>query len=158
RLAKPDDQPSLAARPEKAFAEHRLRVRAGGFMLGRLYRHAARTALCALFIVASGCGKPGPTIDIPVYPAQGKLIVEGNPYAGISVVLVKVEDVADRGGFGKPTIRGMTSEDGTFHCNTVLIKPGTPAQQAPGAPPGEYIIVCRPEDEEHPLVGAFTSG
>src|SRR5205823_1609931 len=112
-----------------------------------------------LAFLTVGCGKEAkPTIDIAVYPAQGKLLVGGKPYSGISIVLGLVQDTGARPRPGQPVVRAITGEDGSFFCSTTLIKTGVQAQQASGAPPGEYVVVCLPEREEDPLLPAFQSG
>jgi hypothetical protein len=65
----------------------------------------------------------------PLYPAKGRLVVNGQPAAGVRVVFHHVED------WGEKSIvpQGWTDSEGRFELQTYRVKDG--------APPGEYRVL-----------------
>ena len=64
----------------------------------------------------------------PLYPAEGKLLVDAKPAAG-AVVFLYGDDVGERKA-ARP--HGTVGADGTFHLSTY--------QPEDGAPPGKYRV------------------
>lgn len=84
-----------------------------------------RMFVAALCLAAlAGCGDGSP----PTYPVTGKLVIDGKPASGITVLLSPVEKK-----IGTPTSSGITGADGTFKLTTSTGKPG--------AAKGKYKVV-----------------
>jgi hypothetical protein len=81
--------------------------------------------VAALLLLLPACGKS----RIPTYPTEGKLLIKGKPYPGVSVLLEPLKgrqkDV--------PLPRGNTEADGTFKLTTFA--------KYDGAPEGEYKVL-----------------
>jgi hypothetical protein len=95
-------------------------------------RTIALLSLLGLF-ASAGCsggtneGRPA------VYPASGKVVIQGQPASGVLVVLHPVEgSLAAQKGV-KPS--ATTEEDGTFQLSSY--------EQNDGAPPGEYAATIQ---------------
>lgn len=94
-----------------------------------LSQHARRgrapfAALAAAALFVTGCGDTGPE-RVQVFPAEGKVIWNGQPVAGALVVL--------HPSAGNPiSARAQTEKDGTFKLSTY--------DTGDGVPPGEYTV------------------
>ncbi|WZO96046.1 hypothetical protein EP7_003019 [Isosphaeraceae bacterium EP7] len=88
---------------------------------------ALSTVVASLMACQSGCGEgEGPKLDVPTYPASGKVLrANGSPLPGGIVVLVPPDPKS-------PKATGPIASDGTFNLNTDGI--------APGAPAGDYKV------------------
>lgn len=81
-------------------------------------------ALAAVAIFTLGCGDSGPE-RVPVFPAKGKVIWNGQPVPGALVVLHPTSA-------NQISARAQTEKDGTFKLSTY--------DTADGVPPGEYTV------------------
>jgi hypothetical protein len=90
--------------------------------------------LSLLCLIASvGCGGGTEEGRLDVYPASGKVIIQGQPASGVLVVLHPAEgSLAAQKGV-QPS--GTTKEDGTFQLSSY--------EQDDGAPPGEYTATVQ---------------
>lgn len=80
-----------------------------------------------LLLSATSCSKP--KITLPTVPASGSVTLDGQPFAGGTVIFNSL----DRD--GKPA-NGTTDNEGRFALKTFLAG----NQQADGALPGEYVV------------------
>jgi hypothetical protein len=89
---------------------------------------AARFAAAALATVfAIGCGDSGPE-RIPVFPAEGKVVFNGQPVTGALVVLHPANPTDPK----TLSARAQTEKDGTFKLSTY--------DTGDGVPSGEYTV------------------
>lgn len=88
----------------------------------------ARSALLAAlaFAGAAGCGDDG---KIPLHPASGRVIADGEPARGVRVRLHPADRLED---IDAPRPFATTGEDGVFHLGTF--------EGADGAPAGRYKV------------------
>src|SRR5688572_16419022 len=93
------------------------------------------SAVCALVcILALGCGVKSDRIE--VFPAQGKVLVNGQPADGARVVFYP--KVAEVDGLQMPTPAATTDAAGEYHLESY--------DPEDGAPAGEYsVTVVWPE-------------
>jgi hypothetical protein len=78
-------------------------------------------------ILLSGCGKSNEGRG-PSYPAEGLVLLDGEPVAGANVVFYPLGDANKD---AKPS-RGLTDSAGKFHLGTHAADDGAPA--------GEYVV------------------
>jgi hypothetical protein len=81
-------------------------------------------ALAATALFAAGCGDAGPE-RVPVFPAEGKVIWNGQPVAGAFIVFHPTSVTPDA-----LSARAQTDKDGQFKLSTY--------DTGDGAPVGEY--------------------
>ncbi len=95
------------------------------------YSSTMRRYVCliaAVLLAFAGCGR-SPTADRPpLYPAQGKVLFNGQPAAGLRVSLHRVDKQAG------PMPTAVTGADGAFQLGTYA--PGD------GAPEGDYLVTA----------------
>jgi hypothetical protein len=90
-----------------------------------LIRSMAVLAFIAVCLLAcASCGGNGPAL----HPVRGKVLVDGRPAAGATVVFQPVQDSAEA---LKPS--GRVGDDGTFRLDSY--------PHGQGAPAGEYIVL-----------------
>ena len=78
--------------------------------------------------VLAGCGRRSTADRVPVFPVSGKVMYQGKPAAGVTVILHPL-------GGGNPTTPSATSgADGSFKLATY--GPGD------GAPEGDYVVTA----------------
>jgi hypothetical protein len=82
--------------------------------------------LAALAVLCAGCGREGPKL----HPVKGKVLFDGQPAVGATVVLRPIAEKAPADLFPS----GVVSADGSFSLECY--------QVGRGAPEGEYIAVC----------------
>ncbi|MDY3553327.1 DUF4198 domain-containing protein [Gemmata sp. JC717] len=100
-------------------------------------RRPAIIAVAALLIAS--CGGPSRK---PTYPTQGKLLINGQPAAGVTVFLHSLDATET-----EPTRPFATTKpDGTFSLTTTAADDGAPA--------GEYVVTLLYEPLESPLMRA----
>ncbi len=88
-----------------------------------------RRALCLCIFLLCGCGaeqEPRPALQ----PAQGKLLINGEPAPGAMLVLSPADGKTLNARGSRP--RANVGEDGTFQVTTY--------QSGDGAPAGEYLV------------------
>jgi hypothetical protein len=90
--------------------------------MGRLTRMVWCPVFAAAAVLLGSCGSDGPKL----HPVSGKVLFEGNPVEGASVVFVPAS-----GGDLKPS--GRTGKDGSFTLSTY--------PHGDGAPAGDYTVV-----------------
>ena len=90
----------------------------------RRWLSACAIALSAL-LPLTGCGRSAPN-QVPVFPAQGTVIVNGKPAAGAVVVL------HPKDGASAPAARAEVQPDGTFFATTYAPRDG--------AAEGDYVV------------------
>jgi hypothetical protein len=113
----------------------------------QLARRRLRPLICAPLIgLLCGCGSSQSGDRVPVFPASGRLVSDGQPLAGAYIVLhPKGADA----GHAAPRPHGQAAADGTFSL--------TSYETNDGAPAGDYTLTV----ELRPLVkngGDFTAG
>jgi hypothetical protein len=81
-------------------------------------------AVAIVLLAAASCGPAGPKL----HPVKGKVLYEGNPAAGASVVFEPVDGSGDT---AKPS--GLVGPDGSFTLTTY--------PHGDGAPAGEYVVL-----------------
>jgi len=98
-----------------------------------------------------GCGDSGPP-KVPLYPTSGKVIVDGQPTAGVQV---RFRPAADPNALDALVPFGTTDEDGEYALGTY--EPGD------GAPAGRYKVTLfwpdrppGPQPGEDQLGGVYT--
>ena len=108
--------------------------------------HRTRQSLSVLgwllLLSALGCGPPAG--QMKVYPAKGKVLVDGQPLAGVLVVFYPEAPFADT---KADYPRGATGEDGSFVISTY--------REGDGAPAGQYgvsVVVRGNVDEDGGLM------
>lgn len=103
-------------------------------------RRVALCAVCACALALSACGG-GPKRK-PTFPTEGKLLLNGKAYGGITVFLYSTDPNET-----EPTRPfGVTNPDGTFTLTT--------SAQNDGAPAGEYAVTLLYEPLDSPLMRA----
>src|SRR3954447_5433144 len=100
-----------------------------------------RPTICALVLLAAGCGGPSlPAVTKPV-PVKGKVLLpDGRPLSGGVVTLLPVGDTGRRyqgWGFVKP--------DGTFEVAAF-----SDVSKGGGVAPGKYKVVVSAREEGEP--------
>jgi hypothetical protein len=98
-------------------------------------RHAASlAAAAALLLLAGGCGDAN---AVKVYPVRGKVLYEGAPAAGATVIFVK----KGQNGVAAQQPAGLVKEDGSFEVTTF--------KEGDGAPEGSYSVgICWRRDRD----------
>jgi hypothetical protein len=90
-----------------------------------MYTRRVLSIVVAVFAIACcSCGKSS-----GIYPVTGKVLVNGQPAVGASVIFIRKES-ADP--FKEPTPQGIVGEDGSFTLR---------GPTGDGAAPGEYIVM-----------------
>lgn len=113
----------------------------------------SRAAAFLAALVVAGCGEGGPP-KVALHPASGRVIVDGEPAAG---VMVRLRPAADPDQLDALVPFGTTGEDGGFTLGTY--------EEGDGAPTGRYKVtlfwpdrplgLSNPEDR---LGGAYSQG
>jgi hypothetical protein len=82
--------------------------------------------------LAVGCGKSRPAIKgkMPVFPVKGKVIMDGQPMAGATIIFSPTQDFPQGSAQQRP--HAVVGDDGTFQVSTYDINDGAPA--------GEYKV------------------
>jgi len=77
--------------------------------------------------LSSGCGKSAPQIKgkLPVFPVQGKLLIDGQPMANATIILNPVRKWPNGTAPQRP--RAFAGSDGTFKVSTYSNDDGAPA-------------------------------
>ncbi|MCS6853052.1 MAG: hypothetical protein NZ700_17995 [Gemmataceae bacterium] len=103
------------------------------------HRGGIMWGVAALALLTSSCGTDD--VRLPVFPAQGKALYQGQPMVHALVVLHPLNEAE------MPGVRpsGRVAADGSFVLSTYT--------ENDGAPAGEYLVTIewyppRPEDEE----------
>ena len=116
-------------------------------------RYGIRAGLVAAALASAGCGEPGPP-KVALHPASGKVIVDGQPTAG---VLVRLRPAADPDALDALVPFGKTGEDGGYTLGTY--------EAGDGAPTGRYKVTLfwpdrppGPSLAEDLLGGAYAQG
>ncbi len=100
-------------------------------------RHQSRRGVGAalrilVLLLLPGCGDDG---RVPLYPAVGRVLVDGEPAPDVQVVLYPADQVGDPDAL-RP--RGTTGTDGSFVAGTY--------EKGDGAPAGRYVVTLfRPD-------------
>ena len=96
-------------------------------------RWAAAISVGVLMMsLSAGCGKAKPGIKgkLPLFPVAGKLIMDGQPMAGATLLFHPTNDFPTGSASQRP--RAIVGEDGTFQVSTYANDDGAPA--------GEYRV------------------
>jgi hypothetical protein len=82
--------------------------------------------------LSAGCGKSRPEIKgkMPVFPVKGKVMIDGQPMAGATVLFYPTQDFPKGSAQQRP--RAVAGDDGTFQVSTY--------DNNDGAPAGEYRV------------------
>jgi hypothetical protein len=89
----------------------------------RLANRIGGTSLAAsLFLLAAGCG--GGEDRVPVFPAKGKVLVDGQPAGGVQLRFYPEGAAADLDALKPAAVSG---EDGSFRLGTYETSDGAPA-------------------------------
>ncbi|HEX4069989.1 MAG TPA: hypothetical protein VHX68_02425 [Planctomycetaceae bacterium] len=91
--------------------------------------------VCVALVTASlsvGCGKSRPEIKgkLPVFPVKGKVMMDGQPMAGATVLFYPTQEFPKGAAQQRP--RAVVEDDGTFQVSTYGTNDGAPA--------GEYKV------------------
>lgn len=101
-------------------------------------RRVALLTVAACALALSACG--GGSKRKPTFPTEGKLLLNGKAYGGITVFLYSTDPNET-----EPTRPfGVTGPDGTFVLTT--------SAQGDGAPAGEYAVTLLYEPLDSPLM------
>lgn len=103
-------------------------------------RLASLLVLVTVALATASCGG-GPKRK-PTFPTEGKLLLSGKAYGGVTVFLYSTDPAET-----EPTRPfGVTNPDGTFTLTT--------SAQGDGAPEGEYAVTLLYEPLDSPLMRA----
>lgn len=98
-------------------------------------RHLCRFALAVAALSLASCGKK----EKPLYPTEGKLLINGEPAANVTVFFHTTDPAAS-----SDTRPFATTElDGSFKLTTRAVNDGAPA--------GEYVVTILYEPVNSPL-------
>ncbi len=109
--------------------------------------------LLAIVLAGAGCGESGPP-KVALHPASGKVIVDGQPAAGVQV---RLRPAADPDSIDALVPFGKTGEDGVYTLGTYEANDGAPTGRYkvtlfwPDRPPG-------PSKAEDLLGGVYAQG
>jgi hypothetical protein len=99
---------------------------------------------CGLAAGFGGCSRSPGRLDVATYEVRGRVLINGQPASGASIVLLPVEEADnDPKTPANLLIGGIADENGEFRVITEGIKPGAPA--------GSYLVgVSWPDPKVEP--------
>lgn len=109
--------------------------------VARASRPLSLLGIVAFCLFLAGCSSERkPANELKVVPVTGVVLVDGEPTAGIKIMMFSKATDPEKRAFP----RGVTDEEGRFHAWTYRVNDGVP--------PGEYVVTYVDHSQANPAV------